>query len=181
VRFLALGVALVAAGCGSFGAIKAYEGRERSADQLATVRTELRNEVFTVADTQIVAVDGVNYKRPHYEAQMLPGKHWIGIADAISVGRRKREQFCAFELDLLPGCTYRPSPPSAGLPDRGLPEVFQVVNAMPVSVQCSDLSYASRVPVECSDRPLCRTDSNCPLAGARCERDPRFSFGACSR
>jgi hypothetical protein len=181
VRFLALGVALVAAGCGSFGAIKAYEGRERSADQLATVRTELRDEVFTVADTQIVAVDGVNYKRPHYEAQMLPGKHWIGIADAISVGRRKREQFCAFELALLPGCTYRPHPPSVGLPDRGLPEVFQVADAMLVDVQCNDLSYAAREPVECSDRPLCRTDSDCLLAGARCVRDPRFGFGACSR
>jgi len=35
--------------------------------------------------------------------------------------------------------------------------------------------------VECSDRPLCRTDLNCPLAGARCVWDPRFSFGACSR
>ncbi len=181
MRFLALGVALVAAGCGSVGVIKAYEGAKRPADQLAAVRTEFRSEVFSVADTEIVAVDGVNYKRPHYEAQMLPGKHWIGIADALSVGRRKREQFCAFELDLQPGCTYRPSPPSPGLPDRGLPEVFQAANAMPVNVQCNDLSYATRVPVECSDKPLCRTDSDCPLAGTRCVRDPRFSFGACGR
>jgi len=181
MRILALGVALVTAGCGSVGAIKAYEGPGRSADRLATVRTEFRSEVFTVADTEIVAVDGVNYKRHHYEAQMLPGTHWIGIADSISVGKRKREQFCAFELDLLPDCTYRPNPPGAGLPDRGLPAVFQVANPMLVTVQCNDTSYATRVPVECSDKPLCRADSNCPLAGTRCVQDPRFSFGACSR
>ena len=181
MRILALGVALAAAGCASVGVIKAYEGPGRSADQLATVRTEFRSEVSTVADTEIVAIDGVNYKRPHYEAQMLPGKHWIGIADSISVGKRKREQFCAFELDLQPGCTYRPNPPGVGLPNRGLPEVFQVADAMPVNVQCNDSSYATREPVECSDKPLCRTDSDCPLASTRCVRDPRFSFGACSR
>ncbi len=180
MRILALGFALVAAGCGSVGAIRAYDGPGRSADQLASVRTELREKVFTVADTEIVAVDGVNYKRS-YEARMLPGKHWIGIADAIKIGRRKREQFCAFELDLQPGCTYQPSPPSPGLPDRGLPDVFQAANAMPLSVRCNDIWYATRVPVECSDKPLCRTDSDCPLAGPRCVRDPRFSFGACSR
>ncbi len=181
MRLLALGAVLVAAACGSIGAIKAYDGPRRSADELAAVRTELRSQVFSVADTEIVAVDGANYKRPHYEAQMLAGKHWIGIADSLSVGRRKREQFCAFEHDLQPGCTYYPFPPSPGLPDRGLPDVFQMGDAMPVNVQCNDVSYATHVPVECSDRPLCRADSNCPVAGTRCVRDPRFSFGACTR
>jgi hypothetical protein len=181
MRILALGVALAAAGCASVGVIKAYDGPRRSGEQLASVRTELRDEVFTVADTQIVAVDGVNYKRSQYVAQMLPGKHWIAIADSISVGKRKREQFCAFELDLQPGCTYRPSPPGVGLPNRGLPEVFQLADVMAVNVRCNDSSYATREPVECSDKPLCRADSNCPVAGTRCVRDPRFSFGACSR
>ena len=182
MRLAALCLAAAAAGCASVGAIKAYDGPERPDDQVATLRTELQDEAFAVSDTEIVAVDGVNYKRPHYAAQMLPGTHWVGILSTVRLSSQKREQFCAFELNFESACTYRlflPSYPSAAL-DAGPSGAWQVGSSMQLNVECADTSYATRVPLECSGRALCRSDSNCPQPGMRCVRDARFSFGACA-
>ena len=92
--------------------IKAYDGPERPDGQVATLQTERKGEPFAVPDVEIVAVDGVNYKRPHYAARMVPGTHWIGILSTVRISSQKREQFCAFELNFEPACTYRPFLPS---------------------------------------------------------------------
>ena len=182
MRLAALCAAVVTAGCASFGVIKAYDGPERPDDQVATLQTELKEEAFAVSDVEIVAVDGVNYKRPHYAARMLPGMHWVGVIATVRVASQKLPQFCAFELNFEPACTYRPflpSYPSAAL-DAGPSGAWQVGSSMQLNVACADTSYASRVPLECSGRALCRSDSNCPVPGMRCVQEPRFSFGACA-
>jgi hypothetical protein len=130
-----------------------------STDGVAIVETGgLRGDTFMVVDNQIIAVDGKPSER-RSSARLMPGVHWIGLQATQRDNKQTREQFCAFELNALPGCTYRPSVPGyprAGL-DRPADAEWRVNRAMTVVAQCADTSYAIQVPLECSARPLCRT------------------------
>jgi hypothetical protein len=74
------------------------------------------------------------------------------VKHASAVGSQKQEQFCAFEFDMVRGCTYRPYPPSYPSPAflRGAESEWQLSAAMQVTVRCSDVSADIRVPADCA-------------------------------
>jgi len=187
VKRVALLAACALAGCASIDVvkpIKAYEGAERPAAELATLETAFTRDLNTVSDVQIAAIDGANHARPQYQARMLPGEHWVALRHISQVGSVKREQFCAADLDVAPGCTYRPYPPShpSGFSSRGGdPAPWRASASMEVTVRCPDLSAAIRVPVECASSSLCRGAATCPLPGMRCADSAGYSYGVCER
>ncbi len=150
------GVAVLAifalGGCAAVEPIKAYEGPERPKAELAIVESAFERDWVTVADVQIAAVDGVGYPGPKYQARMLPGQHRVIVKGTSLAGSQKQEQFCAFDLDMAPGCTYRPYPPSYPSPAflRGAESDWQLSVAMQVTVRCSDVSADLRVPADCA-------------------------------
>jgi len=150
------GVAVLAifalGGCAAVEPIKAYEGPERPKAELAIVESAFERDWVTVADVQIAAVDGVGYPGPKYQARMLPGQHRVIVKGTSLAGSQKQEQFCAFDLDIAPGCTYRPYPPSYPSPAflRGAESDWQLSVAMQVSVRCSDVSADLRVLADCA-------------------------------
>ncbi len=150
------GVAVLAifalGGCAAVEPIKAYEGPERPKAELAIVESAFERDWVTVADVQIAAVDGVGYPGPKYQARMLPGQHRVIVKGTSLAGSQKQEQFCAFDLDMAPGCTYRPYPPSYPSPAflRGAESEWQLSVAMQVTVRCSDVSADIRVPADCA-------------------------------
>jgi hypothetical protein len=166
---------------GDAGAIKAYEGPERRAEE-GLLNTHLRDDVFSVSEGVIVSVDGTPLAKPVFGARFLAGSHWIGVLSSVRHAGQKREQFCAFELNVDAGCTYQPTFPT--YPGAGIEaapgQAWQVVTSMQVQIECPDTSYASRVAVECASRPLCRGEAGCPKPEMRCTMEPRFSFGACA-
>ncbi len=139
-------------GCAAVEPIKAYEGPERPKAELAIVESAFERDWVTVADVQIAAVDGVGYPGPKYQARMLPGQHRVIVKGTSLAGSQKQEQFCAFDLDMAPGCTYRPYPPSYPSPAflRGAESDWQLSVAMQVTVRCSDLSADLRVLADCA-------------------------------
>ena len=168
MRLAAAALLALAAGCAPPGTIKAYPGPDRSAGELGVVLTDLRSDTFTITDNEITAVDGVRFERRGYMAQMLPGTHWIGLQGTLRVSRQVRVQHCAFELDVNAGCIYRPQVPAypRDALDQPADAEWRVTRAMTLVAECSEnLSYAVRVPLECSSKPLCRSDSGfgaCP-------------------
>jgi hypothetical protein len=172
------------AGCSSLGdagAIKAYEGPERRAEE-GLLNTQLRQDVFSVSDGAVVTVDGVALAKPAYGVRLLAGDHWIGVMSSVRHAGQKREQFCAFELNVDAGCAYLPTFPTypgAGI-EAAAGQAWQVVTSMQVAIECRETSYATRVAVECSNRTLCRGEAGCPKPDMRCTQEPRFSFGACA-
>ena len=176
--------ACLLAGCtslGTAGMFKAYEGADRPGEE-GLLNTMLRDDVFTVSEGAVTSVDGKPLPTPHYGARLLAGNHWIGVRSSVRQASQKRDQFCAFELYVDAGCTYRPifpTYPGAGLEAKpGAP--WQVVTSMQVDIECNNTDYATRVQVECDNRALCRADAGCPKPGMRCETQPNFSFGACA-
>ena len=139
-------------GCAAVEPIKAYEGPERPRAELAIVQSAFERDWVTVADVQIAAVDGVAYPGPKYEARMLPGQHRVIVKGTSLAGSQKQEQFCAFDLDMAPGCTYRPYPPSYPSPAflRGAESDWQLSVPMQVTVRCSDVSADLRVLADCA-------------------------------
>ena len=155
MKRVAVVLVLCAAGCATIGAIKAYPGGERSKSEIGIVETTLRDDTFTVTDNVITTIDGVRYEKRSYAAQMLPGAHRIGLQGTLRVSRQVRVQYCAFELNIEPGCTYRPTVPAypRGQLDQPADAEWRVNRAMTVIAECADTSYAVQVPLDCASRP----------------------------
>jgi hypothetical protein len=152
VRGVALLVVFALGGCASVEPIKAYEGRERPKTELAIVEGAFDRDLANVSDVRIAGIDGVNYAGLKYQARMLPGQHTVVVGDRSQLGSAKQEQFCAFDLDMARGCTYRPYPPSYPSPAflRGAQSEWQLSVAMQVTVRCPDVSADIRVPADCA-------------------------------
>lgn len=146
---------VVAAGCAELSAIQAYPGSARGKGEVGIVETDRRADDFVIVDNRIVAVDSVRYEKGGYEARMLPGVHRIGLQGALLVSPQARVQYCAFDLNVLPGCTYRPTIPA--YPRARLAEApdaeWRVTRVITVLGECTDTSYAVQVPMDCSSRP----------------------------
>jgi hypothetical protein len=157
-----------AAGCTSPGTIKAYPGPGRSADELGAVETVMRSDTFRITDNEITSVDGVRFEKRGYIAQMLPGARSIGLQGTLRFGRQPRVQHCVFELNVDPGCIYRPAVPAYPRDALDLPAdaEWRLTRSMTVQAECTEkMSYAVQVPIDCSSRPLCPTASGfgaCP-------------------
>jgi hypothetical protein len=152
VRGVALLAIVALGGCAAVEPIKAYEGPTRPNAELAIVESAFERDWVTVSDVEIAAVDGVSYAGPKYQARMLPGQHWVIVKHTSQLASAKQEQFCAFDLDTAPGCTYRPYPPGYPSPAllRGAGSEWQLNVAMQVTVRCSDLSADIRVAADCA-------------------------------
>jgi hypothetical protein len=152
VRSVAVLAVFALGGCASVEPIKAYEGPARRDAELAIVESAFNRDLSSVSDVQIAGVDGVNYAGLKYRAKMLPGQHTVVIRDRSQLASTKQEQFCAFDLEMAPGCTYRPHPPSYPSPAllQGAEAGWQLSVAMQVSVRCPDLSAELRVPADCA-------------------------------
>ena len=168
MRLAAAALLVLVAGCVPPGTIKAYPGPSRSADELGAVETIMRSETFSVTDNEITSVDGVRFEKRGYFAQMLPGARWIGLQGTLRYGRQPRVQHCVFELNVDPGCIYRPAVPAypRDALDHPAAAEWRVTRTMTVVAECTEkLSYAVEVPIDCSGRPLCRSGSGfgpCP-------------------
>jgi len=168
VRLVAAALLVLAAGCAPPGTIKAYPGPDRSSHELGVLETSLRSDTFTITDNEITSVDGMRLGKRGYLAQVLPGARWIGLQGTLRVSKQVRVQHCVFELNVDPGCIYRPAVPAypRDALDQPADAEWRVSRAMTVQAECTEkLSYAVQVPIECSSRPLCRSGSTvgpCP-------------------
>ena len=155
MRLAAPAALCLAAGCTAFGVFKAYPGGDRGRDEIAVVSTALREDTFSVTDNRITAVDSARDEKGAYDAHMLPGAHRIGLQGTLRVSRQVRVQYCAFDLNVEPGCTYRPNVP--GYPraqlDQPADAEWRATRAMIVQAECSDTSYALQVSLDCASRP----------------------------
>lgn len=153
---LALAAALcLAAGCTSPGVIKAYPGSARGADEIATIVTIMREGEFTITDNRIMAVDGVSFEKGGHTVEVLPGTRRIAIQGLLRSRMQPRVQHCAFDLNVEPGCTYRPVIPAYPRSAYDLkPDAdWKLTRAMTVIAECADTSFAQQVPIDCSARP----------------------------
>jgi hypothetical protein len=168
VKLAAAALLALAAGCTSPGTIKAYPGPSRSADELGAVETVMRSETFSITDNEITSVDGVRFGKRGYIAQMLPGARWIGLQGTLRVSKQVRVQHCVFELNVDPGCIYRPAVPAypRDALDQPATADWRLTRSMTVQAECTErMSYAVQVPIDCSARPLCRSGATvgpCP-------------------
>lgn len=168
MRLPAAALLALAAGCTPLGTIKAYPGPDRSSDELGAVETVMRSETFSITDNEITSVDGVRFEKRGYVAQMLPGARWIGLQGTLRFGRQPRVQHCVFELNVDPGCLYRPAVPAypRDALDQPANAEWRVTRSMTVVAECTEkMSYAVQVPIDCSARPLCYSGSTvgpCP-------------------
>jgi len=155
MRLAAAALLALAAGCAPPGTIKAYPGPDRSSEELGAVETILRSDTFNVTDNEIVSVDGVPFKKRGYLAQMLPGTRRIGVVGTLRTRMKPRLQHCTFEIDVVPGCAYRPSIPAypRSAYDLAPDEDWQLTRAMTVVAECSDTSFAIQVPIDCASKP----------------------------
>ena len=140
---------------------------EPGTDQAAVIETTLVNDTFSVTDNEIVVVDGKRFDKGRYTALLQPGARWIGTQGTLRVSKQVRRQHCAFELNALAGCTYRPALPAfpRAVLDQPADAPWRLSRPMTVVAQCADTSFALQVPIECSARPMCRTASGfeiCP-------------------
>jgi hypothetical protein len=153
---LALAAALcLAAGCTGPGTIKGYPGATRGSGELGKIVTILREGEFSSTDNRITAVDGVGYDKGSYTAEVLPGMRRIGIHSLLRTRMQPREQHCTFELNVEPGCTYRPAIPDYPRSAYDLKPAadWKLTRAMTVVAECADTSYAVNVPIDCTARP----------------------------
>jgi hypothetical protein len=168
VRLPAAALLALAAGCTPLGTIKAYPGPDRSSDELGAVETVMRSETFSITDNEITSVDGVRFEKRGYVAQMLPGARWIGLQGTLRVSRQVRVQHCVFELNVDPGCLYRPAVPAypRDALDQPASAAWRLARVMTVQAECTEkMTYAVQVPIDCAAQPLCRSGSGfeaCP-------------------
>ena len=168
MRLAAAALLVLVAGCVPPGTIKAYPGPSRSAEELGAVETIMRSETFSITDNEITSVDGVRFEKRGYFAQMLPGARWIGLQGTLRYGRQPRVQHCVFELNVDPGCIYRPAVPAypRDALDQPASAAWRLARVMTVQAECTEkMSYAVQVPIDCAAQPLCRSDSGfgaCP-------------------
>ena len=155
MRFALAAALCLAAGCTSPGVIKAYPGATRGADEIGTIVTIMREGEFTITDNRITAVDGVSYDKGGHTVDVLPGAHRIGVQGLLRSRMQLRVQHCAFDLNVEPGCTYRPVIPAYPRSAYDLkPDAdWKLTRAMTVIAECADTSYALQVPIDCSARP----------------------------
>jgi hypothetical protein len=156
VRRAAAALLALAAGCAPPGAIKAYPGPDRSANELAAVETFMRSETFSLTDNEIIAVDDVRFDKRGYFAYMLPGAHAIGLRGTLRVSRQVRVQHCVFNLNVDAGCIYRPAVPAypRDALDQPADAEWRVTRPMTVVAECSEgMSSAIQVPIGCASRP----------------------------
>jgi hypothetical protein len=154
LRLAAAAALCLAAGCTGPGVIKAYQG-DPGSDGTATVVTSMIEQEYTVTDNLIVMVDGVRYEKTAYTAEVLPGVHRIGVQGTLRSRMQPRAQHCAFELNVEPRCTYRPTIPAypRSAYDLKPGEDWSLTRPMTVVVECADTSYAVQVPIACASRP----------------------------
>jgi len=154
LRALAAAALCVAAGCAGPGVIKAYQG-DHSSDDVATIVTSIIEHEYSYTDNRITMVDGVVYEKAVYTAEVLTGVHRIGVQGTLRTRMQPRVQYCTFELNVEPRCTYRPAIPAypRSAYDLKPGADWKVNRAMNVVVECSDTSYAVQVPIDCSARP----------------------------
>jgi hypothetical protein len=64
-------------------------------------------------------------------------------------------QHCSFDLDVVPGCTYRPSIPAYPRSAYDLPPDadWHLTRTMTVVAECSDTQFAIQVPIDCAAKP----------------------------
>lgn len=156
MRVAAAAVLCVVAGCAGPGVIKGYPGPDRGSSEVGVVVTSLTEQEFHLTDNQITAVDGMRFEKGGYEAHVLPGPHRIALQGTLRAGRMKpRIQYCAFDLDVEPRCTYRPSVPAypRSAYDQPPDAEWRLMRPMTVVAECSDTSYAIQLPLDCSSRP----------------------------
>ena len=155
MRLAAAAVLCLAAGCAAPGVIKAYPDGQRGGDELAVIETNLREQEYTITDNRITMVDGVRYEKGGYTAHVLPGAHRVGILGTLRSRMQPRVQHCAFELNVVPACTYRPMIPAYPRSAYDLkPDAeWKLTRTMTVLAECPDTSYAVQVPIDCSARP----------------------------
>lgn len=154
MRLAAAAAFCLAAGCAGPGAIKAYQGSQGS-DRVGTVVTSVIQQEYTQTDNQISMVDGVRYEKAAYTAEVLGGAHRFGVKGTLRSRMQPRVQYCAFELNVEPACTYRPMIPAypRSAYDLKPGADWSTTRTMQVLVECSDTSYALQVPIDCSARP----------------------------
>ena len=145
--------AAATAGC-NITPTKAYEGPSRPARDLSFLKGGAVGEEMNaiqlnpVTTVNLSMIDGAAQREATYYASVLPGRRWIGVAATLRVGTRQSRQFCAFELDALPGCTYTPSAPSA--PSDAANGAWEWSVDMLVSATCTDgAGFQARVPARC--------------------------------
>lgn len=155
MRLLAAAALCLAAGCTGPGVIKAYPGAARSADELGTIVTGLREGEFSSTDNRINAVDAVALEKPGHTVHVLPGARRVGIQGTLRTRMQPRVQHCAFELNVQPGCTYWPMIPAypRSAYDQPPGSEWRLTRPMTVVAECSDTSYAVQVPIDCKSSP----------------------------
>jgi hypothetical protein len=131
--------------CAEVKPIKAYQGAERAAHEVATLEGEFTREIWSSENIEIAAIDGVDYGGRAYTAKLLPGKHRAAIRRILR-GTKSEQLLCSFEFDALAGCTYRPHAPSLS-PALARESVF-----MPMTVRCGNDAYPIRVLTDCERR-----------------------------
>lgn len=144
-KLAALCAALVLASCAQVKPIKAYQGTERAAHEVATLEGEFTRETWSSENIEIASIDGVDYGARTYMAKLLPGRHRAAIRRILQ-GTKPEQLLCRFEFDALAGCSYRPHAPSLS-PALARENVF-----MPVTVRCGNDAYPIRVLTQCERR-----------------------------
>ena len=154
MRLAAAAALCLAAGCAGPGVIDAYPG-SHDADELGTVVTTFVEQEYTVTDNRIVVVDGVRYDKAAYTAHVLRGVRRIGVEGTLRSRMAPRVQYCSFELDVEPRCTYRPQVPAypRSAYDLKPGADWQLTRGMTVVAECADTSYALQVPIDCKSGP----------------------------
>jgi len=135
---------------------KAYDGPSRPDRELSFLRAgAYGDEESPMSLTDLRTIDGVEQRSGLYRASVLPGRHFIGVAETTRMGTYTRRQYCGFNLDTLPACTYSPrppSPPSDAIANR-LKEWEWSVD-MTVGLECMDgAGYQIRITARCGSSP----------------------------
>jgi len=150
-----LAVTLVVAGC-NVVPHKAYEGPSRPDRELSFLKVGAYGEENSpVSLTALHTIDGVEQRGGMYLASVLPGRHFVGVTETTRMGTYSRRQYCGFELDTLPACTYVPRPPRppSDAIARRLKDWEWSVD-MPVSLECRDgAEFQVRITARCGSSP----------------------------
>lgn len=154
MRLAAAAALCLAAGCSGPGVIKAYQG-DHSSDELATIHTGTIEHEYSLTDNRISMVDGVRYDKAVYTAEVLAGVRRIGVQGTLRTRMAPRVQYCTFELNVEPRCTYRPQVPAYPRSAYDLKPAadWQLTRGMTVVAECADTSYALQVPIDCKSSP----------------------------
>jgi len=155
LRLAAAAALCLAAGCAGPGVIKAYPGPDRGSDEIGVINTTLREQEYLIVDNQITSVDDLRFEKA-YKVQVLPGARRVGVQGMLRAGRvSPRIQYCSFELNVEPGCSYEPQIPAypRSAYDQPPGTAWRLTRPMTVVAECADTSYAVQVLIDCSATP----------------------------